>query len=107
MGSYDGAERYELVAIYTLVKLENITSKDDIGLYRDTGLILLRELNGQQTDKIGKNTIKVFNAIEFQIEIETNVHEVNFLDITFNLRSGTCPYKKSNGKLNFNHPTLS
>ena len=63
MGSYDGAETYELVAIYTLTKLENITSKDDIGLYRDTGLILLRELNGQQTDKIRKNTIKVFNAI--------------------------------------------
>ena len=35
-----------------MVWLENITSKDDIGLYRDDGLILLRELNGQQTNKI-------------------------------------------------------
>ena len=52
LGSYDVAEICELVVIYTLSKLENITSKDDIGLYRDDGLILLRELNGQQTDKI-------------------------------------------------------
>ena len=35
------------------------------------------------TDEIRKN-IKVFETIGFQIEIETNLHEVNFLDITFN-----------------------
>ena len=67
MGSYDGAEICELVGIYTLSKLKNITFKDDIGLYRDDGLILLRELNGQQTDKIRKN-IKVFKSIGFQIQ---------------------------------------
>ena len=104
--SYGGAETCELVAIYTLNKLENITAKDDIGLYHDPGLILLRELNEQQTDEIRKNTIKVFNTIGFQIEIETNIHENYFLDVTFNFRSETyCPYKKSNGKLNFNRPT--
>ena len=106
MGSYGGAEICELVGIYTLSKLKNITSKDDIGLYRDDGLILLRELNGQQIDKIRKN-IKVFKSIGFQIEIETNLDQVNFLDITFNLRSGTYrPYKKPNDKLLYVH-TLS
>ena len=106
IGSYDGAEICELVGISTLSKLKNITSKDDIGLYRDDGLILLRELNGQQTDKIRKN-IKVFKSIGFQIELETNLHEVNFLDITFNLRSGIYrSYKKSNDKLLYVH-TLS
>ena len=70
-------------------------------------LILLRELNGQQTDKIRKNIIKVFKSIRFQIEIETNLHEVNFLDIAFNLRSGRyLPYKKPNDKLLYVH-TLS
>ena len=107
MGSYDGPEICELVGIYTLSKLKNITSKGDIGLYRDDGLILLRELNGQQTDKIRKAIIKVFKSIGFQIEIETNLHEVNFLDITFNLRCGTYrPYKKPNDKLLYVH-TLS
>ena len=101
MGSYDGAEICELVGIYTLSKLKNIISKDDIGLYRDGGLILLRELNGQQTNKMRKNIIKVFISIGFQIEIETNLYEVNFL------RSGTYrPYKKPNDKLLYVH-TLS
>ena len=104
MGSYDDAEICELVGICTLSKLKNITSKDNIGLYRDDVLILLRELNGQQTDKIRKNIIKVFKSIGFQIEIETNLHEVHFLDITFNFRSGTYrPYKKPNDKLLYVH----
>ena len=38
MCSYDGAEICELEGIYTLTKLENKTSKDDIGLYRDDDL---------------------------------------------------------------------
>ena len=46
MGSYDDTEVCELVGIYTLSKLENLTYKDDIGLYYDDGLILIKELNG-------------------------------------------------------------
>ena len=38
-----------------------------------------RELNGQQTDKIRENIIKVFRTIRFKTEIEINLHEVNFL----------------------------
>ena len=107
IGSYDGVEICELVGICTLSKLKNITSKDDIRLYRDNALILLRELNGQQTDKVRKIIIKVFKTIGFQLEIETNLHEVNFLDITFKLKSGTyCPHNKPNGKLLYVH-TLS
>ena len=62
-----------------------MTILDDIRLYRDDVLILLTELNEQQIKKTKKN-IKVFKAIVFQIEIEINLYEVNFLDITFNLR---------------------
>ena len=84
----------------TLSKLENITSKDDIRLYRDDGLILLRELDRQQTENIRKNIMEVFKTIRFQTEIKTNLHEVNFLDMTFNLRSGKyCSCKKPNCKL--------
>ena len=86
MSSYDGSVIFKLVGIYTLSKLENIISKDYSGLICNDGLILLRKLNGQQTDKIRKN-IKIFKTIGFQIESEINLHEVNFLDITFNLRS--------------------
>ena len=44
MGSYDGAEICELVGIYVLSLLANIIDKNNSGLYRDYGLILLRML---------------------------------------------------------------
>ena len=39
MGSYDGAEICELVGIFILKSLEDKIDKQDIGLYRDDGLI--------------------------------------------------------------------
>ena len=50
MGSYDGAEICELVDIYILSHLTTFIGKNDVGLYRDDGLIILRQLNGQQTE---------------------------------------------------------
>ena len=47
MGSFDGAEICELVGLYIQSNLENILPKSNFGLYRDDGLILLRNLNGQ------------------------------------------------------------
>ena len=55
--------------------------------------------------------ISVFKYIEFKIEIVTNLTEVDFLHVTFNLENNTYrPYKKSNDKLIYivdvlsNHP---
>ena len=48
--------------------------------------------------------MKVFKDIGFSLEIETNLQEVNFLDVTLNLRNGTYrPYKKPNDKLLYIH----
>ena len=60
MGSYDGAETCELVGIYILHKLADRIKKEDTGLYRDDGLILLREHNGRQIDKARKDITKIF-----------------------------------------------
>ena len=101
----------ELVGIYIHWKLEKILPKSNFGLYRDIGLALLRNLNGQRTEKIRKNIIGVFKDIGFSLETETNLKEVDFLDVSVNLRNGTyCPYKKSNVRLLYihsltNHPT--
>ena len=59
-----------------------------------------------------KNIIKVFKTIGFEIGIETNLHEVNFLDITFDLTSRTyCPLQevklKNIARAYFIKPTLS
>ena len=110
MGSYDGAEVCELIGIYIQSLLTNILSKDKMGLYRDDGLFILRKINKQQADKIRKKIISIFKNINFKIEIVTNLIEVDFLDVTFNLENSTYrPYKKPNDKLIYidvssNHP---
>ena len=51
-------------------------------------------------DGIRKEVIKVFKHTEFKIEIKTHLKIVDFLDITFNISSGTYkPYRKPNEKL--------
>ena len=81
-----------------------------MSLYRDDGLIILRNINSQQTDKIRKKTISVFKSIDFKIDITTNLREVDFLDVTFNLERTTYRLcKKPNDNLmyintSWNHP---
>ena len=62
--------------------------------------MILRNVNGQKTDRTRKYIIKVMKGLGFQIEIETNLKEVNLLDATFNLNSGLYkPYKKPSDQL--------
>ena len=98
MGSFDGAEIYqELVGHYIQSNLENILPKTNFGLYRDDGFILLRNPNGHQMDKKRKTIIKIFKDIGFSIDIQTNVKEEDFLDVTLNLQNGNYrSYKKAN-----------
>ena len=49
--------------------------------------MILHKANGQKTDRARKYIIKVIKDLGFQLEIETNVKELNFLDVTFNLNS--------------------
>ena len=110
MGSYKGAEICELFGIYILTLLVTIIKKRDWGLYKDYGLVILRNENGQQIDRTRKNVIKIFKDIGFSIDIETNSKVVDFLDITFNLNNGIYKhYKKLNDALLYiskssNHP---
>ena len=104
MGSYDGADICELIGIYILSLLSTIIDQNDAGLYRDDGLILLRNLNGRQIDQLRKKIIKIFESIGFKIEIVTNLTEVDFLDVTFNLLNNTYrPYKKPNDNPTYIH----
>ena len=81
-----------------------------MGSYRDHGLIILKKVTSQNTDKIRKKIIQVFKDNGFSIDIVTNLVEVNFLDVKFNLRNESYqPYKKPNDELKYinvlsNHP---
>ena len=66
--------------------------------------------NGQQPDRTRKKIVKIFKDTDFSIDITTNLVEVNFLDVTFNLLNETYrPYRKPNDELKYinvssNHP---
>ena len=78
--------------------------------YRDDSLIVVKNLNGQQTERLMKNIVQVFKNFSFKAEIKTNLIEIDFLDVTFNLINETFrPYKKPNNNLSYinvfsNHP---
>ena len=66
-------------------------------MYSDDGLVLLRNTSKQKTDRIQKDIIEIFKNAGFKIEVKTNFHIVDFLDVTFNLLDETYkPYKKPN-----------
>ena len=95
MGSHVGTEICELVGIYLLFMLANIIDKNNFGLYRDDGLILLRNVNRLNMDRIRKNVIKIFKEVGFETEIKTNLKIADFLKVTFNLTNDTYrPYQK-------------
>ena len=58
MGSYDGAETCELVGTLVLSTLVNSIPKENCGLFRGSGLFLMRNENGHKTDRISKEVIK-------------------------------------------------
>ena len=69
--------------------------KDQMNLYRDDGVIILCNINKQQTNRRNKKIISVFKIIDSKIEIKTNLLEVNFLGIIINLVKNTnWPWKK-------------
>ena len=110
MGRFHGAEICELVGVHILSLLSNKLEKKSTGLYRDDELVLLRNTPKKKTDRIRKDIIQIFKNAGFKIKMKTNLHMVDFLDVTFNLLDGTYkPYKKPNGQLLYvntssNHP---
>ena len=97
MGCYDGAEVCKLVGSYTSQQLSQLFKHHSVGLYRDDGLAILKALSGPEIERVKKKVIKVFKDCELKITIKANLHLVNFLDITLDLRNNTDePYRKPN-----------
>ena len=98
IGEYDGAKIYELLGLYVLNLLSNIITSDDVGLYRDDGLVVLRNTTGPDT----KRTRKIINYSNFKKGRVTNHHqrglfETDFLNVALDLKNSIFqPYRKSN-----------
>ena len=60
MGWLDGAEVCDLTGLYILSKIKTVfENQNDIGLYRDDGLGILRNLSGPQIERVRKEIIKM------------------------------------------------
>ena len=95
MGSYDGAEVCELVGLFILCGLGNTYGKECIGLCRDDGLVVFKNISGPQAERIRKDITSHFKNNGLNITMQTNLKIVNYLDVTFNFNNGTyCPYRK-------------
>lgn len=97
MGGFDGAEICELVGLFALNKLSQRFDKQSIGLYRDDGLAIFRNLTARTATKVINELKQIFQNLGLRITTEVSKHFVNFLDVTLNLQTGTYqPYRKPN-----------
>ena len=60
MGAYDDAEVCKIVDLFLLNNLANKFEKNSVGLYRDDGLALFKNINGHRADKIRKEFHRLF-----------------------------------------------
>ena len=99
MGSYDGAEVCELVGLYILDKISNECPEIELGLYRDDGLGITKNMSGRSTEKLRQKLFQIFKSVDLKITIEGNLTQADFLDVTFNLVSDKFwPYRKPNNE---------
>ena len=105
MGAFDGAEVCEAVGNFRLYQLSKNYNKKDIGLYRDDGLAIFKNVSGSKAEKIKKKDIqKLFKDNHLNITIQCNLKIVNYLDIIFNLSNATYrPYCKPNNEIAYIH----
>ena len=54
LGAYDEAEVCEIVSLFLLNNLANKFDKNSVGLYREDGLALFKNINGHRANKICK-----------------------------------------------------
>ena len=73
----------ELVGLHVLNSLAKRFGKDNIGLYRDDGLALIKGTSGRLADKVRKDLCAQFLEFGLKITAEVNHQVVNFLDVTF------------------------
>ena len=99
MGSYDGAEVCELVGLFLLDTIKKECPGLELGLYRDDGLGVTRNLSGPQSEQLRKKLFKIFKSCGLKITLDCNLTQVDFLDVTFNLHSEKYwPYRKPNNE---------
>ena len=90
--------------MYLLNILESKFGGKHIGLHRYNGLSCFANKSGPELEKIKKQICKIFKDNGLNIPIETNFHITEYLDVTFNLKTGKYdPYRKQSNSLQYIH----
>ena len=99
VGCFDGAEVCELVGVYSLRLLKIVTRKENVGLYRDDGLGILRNSSGPEIERKRKQIIQIFKSCGLNITVKTDLKTADFLDVRLDLVNNTYqPYRKPNSE---------
>ena len=112
MDSFDGAEICELVGLFLLDRLASVLGKENVGLYRDDRLDVLRNKLGPTMERTRKKITRVFQAEGLRITSECRLSRTDFLDVCFDLNEETyIPYRKPNNTPLYiharsNHPLI-
>ena len=71
-------------------------SFDQVGLYRDDGLVALK-LSGPQADRARKDIERTFKECGLRVTVEILLKQADFLDVTLDIPTGKFwPYRKPN-----------
>ena len=90
--------------MFLLNNLANKFDKTSVGLYRDDGLALFKNINGHLADKISKEFHQLFKENGLSLEIECNLKTLNYLDITLGFSTDIYkPYRKPNDEILYIH----
>ena len=98
MGCHNGVEIYEVVGTFILKKINpTMQEQNNVGLYRDDGLGIFRNLWRPNIERKKKEIIKMFKNFGLSITVTTNVISANYLDVNFDLTKDISkPYRKPN-----------
>ena len=110
MGAYDSAQVADLAGIYILDTLGRIVNLEQVGLYRDDGIIYIPDSNGPKTSSIQKKIIRANKLLCLRIQIASSLKIEDFFNVTLNLNNGTFkPFSKNDSvpryiNVSSNHP---
>ena len=79
-----------------LRKLNNVIDKENVFLYKDDGLAILKSTSVPETELERKEIIKIFRNLEHSITKQNNLKTVDFQDTQFDLKNEIyTPYRKT------------
>ena len=109
MGAPDGAEVCELVGVYLLSKISGFIPPQCNGVYRDDGLIMVKNPTGPKMERIRKKLFEIFKEEGLKITVSPPSTSVDFLDVTLRSDGSFRPFRKADKLTNYvnrqsNHP---